>query len=135
LPRACSWEEKPEEISQEKWDNLRAVYDEPNDVDLFTGGLSETQVAGGLTGPTFNCLKGQQFEALRNCDRFFVSHEEEAGSLTDEQYATVLARGLRDVLCDNTEVPLTQLNPFEAGAAVSCDDEASRNELDVTLFL
>ncbi len=40
------------------WRRLRALYDNPYDVDLFTGGFVETGFNGGLLGPTFNCIVG-----------------------------------------------------------------------------
>ena len=48
---------------------LRGVYDHVDDVDLFTGGLSERPVVGGTVGPTFACIIGQQFLNLRKGDR------------------------------------------------------------------
>ena len=46
------------------------VVSDINDVDLYSGGLSEQQ-SGSVVGPTFACLLGQQFAKLRNCDRFW----------------------------------------------------------------
>ena len=40
--------------------SLERVYDHVDDVDLFTGGLSERSVVSGLVGPTFACIIGQQ---------------------------------------------------------------------------
>ena len=48
---------------------LQGVYDHVDDVDLFTGGLSERPVVGGTVGPTFACIIGQQFLNLRKGDR------------------------------------------------------------------
>ena len=36
-----SWEEKPDDISNENWENLQLVYDNIEDIDAFTGGVSE----------------------------------------------------------------------------------------------
>lgn len=34
---------------------IKTVYDHPDDVDLWTGAVSEIPVAGGLVGETFAC--------------------------------------------------------------------------------
>ena len=44
---------------------LRFVYDHPNDIDLYTGLLSETKLPGALTGPTLACIIGLQFKNIR----------------------------------------------------------------------
>ena len=55
----------PEKIVQ----RLKLIYDSVDDVDLFIGGVSETPAAGGLLGPTFRCLVGDQFKRLQHGDR------------------------------------------------------------------
>ena len=42
-----------------------------NDIDLYSGALTETPVAGGIVGKTYACLLAKQFVKLRNCDRFW----------------------------------------------------------------
>ena len=36
-----SWNDKPNDISQQNWDNLKRVYNSVADIDAFTGGVSE----------------------------------------------------------------------------------------------
>ena len=45
-----SWEERPTEISQGNWDNLKIVYNNVDDIDAFTGGVSEDSISDGVVG-------------------------------------------------------------------------------------
>lgn len=51
---------KPQSVEK-----LSQVYESVEDIDLFTGGLAEKPVSGGIVGPTFGCLIGQQFLNLK----------------------------------------------------------------------
>lgn len=61
---------------------LEATYDSVDDIDLFTGGLAEDPVAeeGSQLGPLFRAMVTEQFEALRDGDRFWYQNY-----LTDEE--------------------------------------------------
>ena len=48
---------------------LKNIYDDVDDIDLFIGGISESQVSGSLLGPTFQCIVGDQFKRLHHGDR------------------------------------------------------------------
>ena len=46
------WDGKPEDITQDSWNKLRKVYSNVEDIDAFTGSVSEVSVADGLVGAT-----------------------------------------------------------------------------------
>jgi len=48
-----------------------SAYTNVNDVDLWAGGLAEPTVNGGMVGETFFLILVDQFEKLRDGDRFF----------------------------------------------------------------
>ena len=56
----------PEKIVQ----RLRLIYDSVDDIDLFIGGVAEAPAPGGLLGPTFRCIVGDQFARLQKGDRW-----------------------------------------------------------------
>ena len=135
MPRACDWSEAPQEITRERWIALSELYEHPNDIDLFVAGLAEIPVPDGATGRTFNCIKARQFAALKWGDRFFFSHSGQRGSLNFAQHKKILARTLGDIICDNTDIPETNVNAF----LTTADDNPSvagegREPLDLKVF-
>ncbi|KAF3424880.1 hypothetical protein E2986_02079, partial [Frieseomelitta varia] len=107
---------------------LRSVYSSVEDIDLFTGGLAEKSVRGGLVGPTFACIIGQQFSNVRRGDRFWYENFRQEGSFTPGQLQQIRRVTLAQVLCatmDNVET----LQPFVflthdtlKNQRVSCND-------------
>ena len=54
--------------------SLQEVYARVDDIDLYVGGVAEGNVRGGVVGPTFACIMGEQFGRLKRGDRFFYTH-------------------------------------------------------------
>lgn len=50
---------------------LKNLYDSPDDVDLFVGGLIEPPVPGGVVGYTFREIIAEQFSRFKSSDRYF----------------------------------------------------------------
>lgn len=46
-------------------------YSSPDDIDLFSGIMSEPREPGQLVGGTLACILGNQFHALKYGDRFY----------------------------------------------------------------
>jgi hypothetical protein len=80
---------------------LEATYDSVDDIDLFTGGLAEDPVAeeGSQLGPLFRAMVTEQFEALRDGDRFWYQNY-----LTDEELDMIEGVTLADVIRNNTGI-------------------------------
>ena len=57
-------------IPYEIVERLKMIYEDVDDVDLFIGGISESNTVGSLLGPTFQCIVGDQFARLNHGDRW-----------------------------------------------------------------
>ena len=69
-PLTSSWSRRPEELNRAYWDKLKQVYEDPRDIDLYLGAIAEDTVPGGVIGPTFACIIGEQFSRLKKGDRY-----------------------------------------------------------------
>merc|ERR1719431_1595397 len=94
-----------EEIPKAWVDELRGVYDDPDDVDLFPGLLAEIQLQGAIVGPTLACLIGLQFRYLRSCDRYWYESGDPMVRFTKDQLQAIRGETLASLLCRNCEKP------------------------------
>jgi len=84
---------------------LSRVYRSVHDIDLFTGGLSEPSIEGGVVGKTFGCIIGQQFQRLKRCDRFWHQTTDAKLGFTPDQLEQIQATTLSGLLCRNWDDP------------------------------
>ncbi|XP_040565059.1 uncharacterized protein [Lepeophtheirus salmonis] len=103
LTRAQSFKDLQREIALPVVERLERTYAHVDDIDLFTGGLAETALHGGLVGPTFACIIGIQFRNLRKCDRFWYEGGNPLTRFTETQLAEIRKVTLSKVLCDTTD--------------------------------
>lgn len=61
-------------------------YETVEDIDLFSGGISELPLIDGIVGPTFACIMGVQFNHLKFGDRFYFEHGNQDGSFTPGEW-------------------------------------------------
>jgi peroxidase len=142
LSGLTTWSNIPREITPRVWNKLSGIYASPQDIDLFTGGLSEIPVPGGVSGATFNCLKGFQFSYAKDGDRFFFTHSAQPQPFTPAQLTILRGRTLGDIICENSGVDSTPRNVFRTATPsggitnpmVPCTD-ASRIRLDISKFV
>jgi len=87
-----------------------------NTIDAFEGGLAEDHVPGSDVGPLFQAIMVNQFERLRDGDRFFYLNES-----WDPQELQIFQQGdaLAKVIEANTDITNLQSNVFFFKASIS----------------
>uniref|UniRef100_T1KSA2 Uncharacterized protein n=1 Tax=Tetranychus urticae TaxID=32264 RepID=T1KSA2_TETUR len=103
LTRAKTFEDLSGEISPNLIARLKKIYEHVDDIDLFTGGISESPLHGGSVGPTFGCILGIQFRRLKQCDRFWHETSNPFIRFTEAQLTEIRKISLAKVICDNSD--------------------------------
>ncbi|EDV26560.1 uncharacterized protein TRIADDRAFT_22758, partial [Trichoplax adhaerens] len=100
LRKARRFSQLSGEIDRKTIAKLAQVYDHPNDIDLWVGGVSEKNIRKGVMGPTFACIIAKQFIKIRDGDRFWY---EKPGVFTSQQLRQIKQSSLARVICDNSD--------------------------------
>ncbi|XP_054168948.1 peroxidasin homolog [Oppia nitens] len=102
-------------------------YQHVEDIDLFSGGISELPLSGAIVGPTFACIIGTQFNHLKYGDRFYFEHKGQPGSFTSGQLKAIRGTLFARIVCINgnnfkeIHSHIFQLNS-DSDPIISCDD-------------
>ncbi|XP_022826330.1 chorion peroxidase [Spodoptera litura] len=84
---------------------LITVYENPDDIDLWVGGLLEEPVEGAIVGPTFANIIADQFARHKHGDRYFYEHGPDVnpGAFTPSQLEEIKKVTLSRLICDNRD--------------------------------
>lgn len=93
---------------------LKQLYGNVNNIDLWVGALAEDHVRGSSTGPLIRAALIDQFERLRDGDRFWYQR-----TLDPDTERFVENTSLADVIARNTEINNLQGNVFFFRLSVS----------------
>uniref|UniRef100_A0A0K2TRR1 Uncharacterized protein n=1 Tax=Lepeophtheirus salmonis TaxID=72036 RepID=A0A0K2TRR1_LEPSM len=104
LKKARTFEDLGREINADVIKRLKQVYDSVDDVDLFTGGLSENPLQGALVGPTFACIIGIQFQKIKKCDRFWYENNDANNRFSEAQLTEIRKMTLGKIICENCDI-------------------------------
>lgn len=126
------------------------IYNDVNDIDAFTGGLSETLNKGSLLGPTFGgiffyiafgkCLLlffqnflfiwlkvivAKQFQDLKESDRFYFENGNDVRTrFTGVQMEEIKKINIASIMCNNLDLNIIQSRAFlglnRQNARISC---------------
>ncbi|XP_071090838.1 thyroid peroxidase-like [Haliotis cracherodii] len=83
--------------------DLQDIYNNVDDIDLYSGGIAEVPFAGAAVGRTYICLIGKQFEKLRDGDRFWFESTDSVTGFTSEQTTQLKRASLARIICDNAD--------------------------------
>ncbi|VDP01863.1 unnamed protein product [Soboliphyme baturini] len=84
--RAATFENLTDLMNFDAMQKLKKVYSDVEDIDLFPAILSERPMPGAMIGPTACCLIGEQFQRLRNCDRFWYENKQQENRFSPSEY-------------------------------------------------
>lgn len=93
---------------------LQSVYGTVDKMDLWVGGLAEKHVNGGSMGQTFTKIIADQFQRLRDGDRFFYLNQ-----FRGAQLSTIQNTSLADIIARNTTTTNLQDNVFFFKTSIS----------------
>jgi len=114
--------------SVERQNAIRSAYPDINTVDPWVGFLSEDAVGDGVVGSTLRFLLINQFENLRDGDRFFYLNDPDLAQERDEISATRLG----NVIERNTDITNLQSNVFfDASTQTTATPVRQRGTLEI----
>ena len=90
-------------------DALQQAFGNVDNVDLWTGGLSEAHVPGAMVGETFGTIIAHQFTALRDGDRLYFENQGFDADTLGEIKSTTLA----DIIKRDTDTKVIQDDVFK----------------------
>jgi len=125
LPRITDFSQITANVEVQQ--RLRDLYGSVDNIDLWVGGLAEDHVAGSSVGPTFQRIIADQFQRLRDGDRFWYQREFSGPELDRIEHTS-----LADVIRRNTTVTNLQENVFFFKTAITghvfLDPNANRQQ-------
>jgi peroxidase len=82
LRRARNWNDLAGSFNNETLQKYIQTYSTPDDIDLWSAGVSERPLPGSMVGPVFGCIMGETFKNLRLGDRFWFENAGQPSSFT-----------------------------------------------------
>nr|AZS64104.1 haem peroxidase [Lygus hesperus] len=90
-------------MDDESVEALQRLYKTVDDIDLYSGSLSETPLKGSMLGPTATCLIAEQFRRTKFGDRFWYDAYTGPHSFTADQLKEIKKTTLARIVCDNSD--------------------------------
>lgn len=84
---------------------LASVYESPDDVDLWPGGILEPPMDGAVVGPTFAALLSAGYKRYKFADRYYFTNGPEVnpGAFTLQQLGEIRRTTLASMICANAD--------------------------------
>lgn len=112
LPRVTSFSQITSNVTLQN--QLKALYGNVNNIDLWVGALAEDHVRGSSVGPLVQKVIADQFQRLRDGDRFWFERQFSGKQLNEIEHTT-----LADIIRRNTGITNIQDNVFIFQTAIT----------------
>lgn len=103
LPRADTFDQLAPFLTNHTAFLYSRLYKHVDDIDLWSGGISERKLPGAAIGPTFACIIARQFSNTRRGDRFWFENPGFPSSFTAQQLIQIRKITLSKILCANSD--------------------------------
>lgn len=103
FPTIKTWKQMEAAIDSDSLESIRNIYDSPDDVDVYTGALSEPPLEGSIFGPLLTCLVSDQFLRLKKGDSFWYERKKGPQAFSPEQLKEIYKTTLSSIICRNTD--------------------------------
>ncbi|XP_043274789.1 uncharacterized protein [Venturia canescens] len=132
LSEIKTFEDLRGELDDDALNEISKLYDQVDDIDLYTGALAEIKGSDGLIGPTFKCLIGDQFSRILKGDQFWYETPGNPQSFTEDQLKEIRKTSLAKLICDCSDEiyyiqPEVMRSVSTKNPMVSCEDLPSLN--------
>lgn len=112
--------------------NIKAIYRNVEDIDLYTGAISERPIEGSILGPTLTCLILDQFIRIKYGDRFWYENSQKPYGFSLEQLDEIRNTRLAGIICDNADFlqyiqPLVMERPRRDNQRIHCSKISKTN--------
>lgn len=120
-----NWTDLQRVMAPETAERFRSTYLSVDDIDLYSAGLAERPVRGGLVGPTFACIIAQQFSNLRKGDRFWYENGDFESSFNPAQLQQIRKVTLAQIICET----MTQVDTIQPFVFLTADNFRNRRDM------
>ncbi|XP_071750194.1 LOW QUALITY PROTEIN: salivary peroxidase/catechol oxidase-like [Lepeophtheirus salmonis] len=103
LPKIHRWSDLRGLMSNSSVHGYASIYESPDDIDIWSAGITEKPLPGSMIGPTLACIIGKQFHNLRHGDRYWYENGGWPSSFTLEQLEEIRKIKFSRILCDNSD--------------------------------
>ncbi|ALC47780.1 cd, partial [Drosophila busckii] len=103
LPPVDTWQQMALAIDNATLGSIRQIYSSPQDVDVYTGALSEPPLQGAIFGPLLSCLVSDQFIRLKLGDSHWYERKLGPQRFTKAQLAEIYKTSLAAIVCRNSD--------------------------------
>jgi hypothetical protein len=108
---------------------LSGIFGSVDDVDAFTGMVSEPHLPGADFGELQLAIWTREFTNLRDGDRFFYGTDPGLSAIA-RRFGIDFRRSLAEIIADNSDIPLSDMND---NVFITADEEPTGCEVDFTL--